>query len=103
MMNTDMDAKLKGYYNRIVQCLIRYGRLEKAEAQRLVDESGICEPQKEPGINMLFHETAYYWAMHLLYGREDPGSYWFHDPNLWPPPDDYYEWLKEQFKNDLES
>lgn len=95
-----MDPKLQDYYNGIVQCLIRYGGLEETEARRLVDESKLCEPKKEPGINMLFHELDYYWAMHLLYGRDDPENYWFHNPDLWPPPEDYYEWLEERFKND---
>jgi hypothetical protein len=69
------------------------------EARKLVDESKLCEPKTEPGINTLFHETAYYWAMHLLYGKDNPNNYWFHNPDLWPPPQDYYVWLKEWIKN----
>jgi hypothetical protein len=84
----------RNFCNRIVQCLIRYGKLEEVEARKLVDESQICDEEEGPG-EMLFHETSYYWAMHLLDGRADPKNYWFHNPDLWPPPADYYDWLKE--------
>jgi hypothetical protein len=43
-------------------------------------------------VDMLFHETGYFWAMHLLYGRSDPNNHWWNKPGLWPPPQDYIEW-----------
>jgi hypothetical protein len=94
-----MDAELRDYCNGIVYCLIRYGGLEEEEARRLVDESKLCQPQTEMDRKMLFHELHYYWAMHLLYGRDDPDNYWFRNSDLWPPPDDYYEWLKARSKS----
>lgn len=94
-----MDSELKNTCARIVQCLIRYGGLEEADARRLVDEARLCEAETEVARNMLLHETAYYWAMALLYGGGDPEDFWFHNPDLWPPPEDYYVWLKEWFES----
>lgn len=97
-----MDRKLQDYRDGIVYCLVQYGGLEESEAKRLVDESKLCEPRTKEGVNTLFHETYYFWAMHLLHGRGDPDHYWFHNPDLWPPPEDYYEWLKERFRRKAE-
>jgi hypothetical protein len=40
---------------------------------------------------ILFHETAYYWAMWLLHDN----PLWYLDPALWPPPKEYYEWSQK--------
>ncbi len=94
-MNRELED-LEDFCNQIVQCLVRYGKLEESEARKRVDESRLCDKEKGPG-EMLFHETSYFWAMELLYGRKDPNNYWFHKPDLWPPPADYYDWMHDWY------
>jgi hypothetical protein len=55
----------------------------------LVDESKLCEAETEAARIVVLHETDYFWAMELLHGRGDPEHYWFNNPDLWPPPENY--------------
>lgn len=84
-----MDTELQQAGELIVQCLIHYGRLSENEARIRLNESGILVVNDELDRAMLFHEPAYYWAMSILQERSD----WYLDPELWPPPADYDEWL----------
>jgi hypothetical protein len=88
---------IQDYCELIIQCLIRYGGLEDAEARRLVDDSKICEVKNDVDRLTLFHEVAYYWAMWLLHGKDNKD--WYLDPTLWPPPEEYYRWGAEWFRN----
>ena len=85
-----MDAELKELYDDIIRCLIRYGHLTRKEAWYQLDKSGLFDNvETEAARAALVHETGYYWAMSMIYARDDPQ--WFQNPDLWPPPDDYYE------------
>ena len=82
--------ELEQYHSEIVDCLIVYGRLERAEAERLLEKSKLLEGVLDSELRfftMLRHEYAYYWAMELLYARSNPK--WHDDPKLWPPPKEY--------------
>jgi hypothetical protein len=78
-----MSDLRKVYNKEIVECLVKYGNLTNTEANNMVQYSEILDNVGE----LLFHEYPYYWAMHLLYGKLN--NYWFHNSQLWPPPDDY--------------
>ncbi len=85
-----LDKKLQAYYDEIVLCLIKYSDISQIEAQQIIAESKLFSRLNTEGRrNLLFHETPYYWAMHLLYGEKDPQ--WFQDPKLWPPPAEYLD------------
>ena len=85
-----MDEELKELYDDIIWSLNRYGSLSQEEAQHRLEESGLFDNiRMEAGRAALVHETGYYWAMSILYAKNDPQ--WFQNPELWPPPNDYYE------------
>lgn len=88
-----MDTEKQEFYEEIVECLIKYGNLSKDDAQLKLINSNIFKNDME--LEMLFHETPYYWAMWILYSEEKPE--WHHDPTLWPPPKDYLDnWFKKE-------
>ena len=86
-----MDQEMQAYYDLTLKCVMRYGGLEELEAKLKIDKSKVFEISTEVGRANLFHEEPYFWAMEILYGRNDPDNYWFKNPDLWPPPDDYYK------------
>lgn len=83
-----MNEELQGAYRKIIQVLVRYGQLDGNEARRRLDESKLMEFDDDAGREMFLHESPYYWGMALLHGKSNP--HWYHDPALWPPPEDYY-------------
>lgn len=88
-----MDTKVQEYREMIIQCLLRYSKIEEVDARRMVDDSRICEVKNEMDWITLSHELSYYWAMWLLHGKNNVK--WYLDSALWPPPDEYYEWARE--------
>ena len=77
--------KINEFRSEIIECLEKYCKLTKVEAEKLLSQSGLLDDVVDDDV--LFHETPYYWAMQLFHRKSNPR--WFHDPNLWPPPDDY--------------
>lgn len=86
-----MDTELQEYYCDIIDCLIKYGATEEAQARYLVNHSGLFDIKSEWDRINLLHELPYYWAMDLLHAADNPE--WYHDPALWPPPQDNYDLL----------
>ena len=84
-----MDNELQNFCEEIIACLVKYGKVEKEAARRLVITSKICECKTELSKDLLFHEYPYYWAMHLLHSPSNPE--WYQDRNLWPPSQDYVD------------
>lgn len=92
-----MDDEIREHYELTIECLMRYGGLRYDDAVRTVDASWVFRNvDTELARLMILHEEPYFWAMELLYGRADPQNYWFHNPDLWPPPPDYRRWMKER-------
>ncbi len=87
-----MGNLIELYHEEIVECLIRYGHMTKDNAEVVLERSGLLANIGEDSV--VFHETPYFWAMHLIYGSEKPR--WFDDPKLWPPPQDYIDLLKSR-------
>ncbi len=89
-----MDAKLQKYYDEIVRCLVRYGKLDEVQARSRIDDSKLFDFGNEIEQGLFFHEEPYYYAMALLHGRENPQ--WYNNRALWPPPKEYHspEWRK---------
>lgn len=83
-----MNDALKVFCEDIIACLIKYGALEETAARELVQSSQICIVTSEMEIDLLFHETPYYWAMTILHSN-DPQ--WHQNPKLWPPPQEYLD------------
>lgn len=77
------------FCNEIVECMIEYGKLSRGEAQLLLANSNICATNSEEDLDMIWHETPYYWAMWLIHFKKNPD--WHKDPKLWPPPQDYLD------------
>ena len=92
--NFDDAKELQSYKREISLCLVRYGGLSEAEARQKVATDHLFEVKNETQLMLIFHEYPYYWAMMMLYGQNNP--LWYQDPKLWPPPDDYEEWLRSQ-------
>ncbi len=88
---TPEDAnELRLYRHETIQCLIRYGGLSETEARERVDAGNLFKLNNETTLTIIFHEEPYFWAMMMLYARNDP--LWYKDPELWPPPAEYFEW-----------
>lgn len=85
-----VDDELRELHDEIVWCLVRYGGLREAEAQRRVADDKLLHPEDNMDRMLLFHEEAYYWAMTMLYGKTH-GYWWSTIPGSWPPPQDYYD------------
>lgn len=83
-----MSITLNEFCEEIVSCLVKYGGLQEPEARDLLLSSKICVVDSEMDIDLLFHESPYYWAMRILHS-ENPQ--WHQDPSLWPPPMEYLE------------
>ncbi|TDH23957.1 hypothetical protein EXU57_15805 [Segetibacter sp. 3557_3] len=47
-------------------------------------------PKDEHDVAYLTHEYEYHWAMIILHGE----NYWTSQPNLYPPPQAYFQWVK---------
>ncbi len=85
-----MENLIEEYRRDIIRCLQRYGNLSHVEAGALLERSKLLDGVTEE--SAIFHELPYFWAMHLLYAETKPD--WYHDPNLWPPPQDYIDMVK---------
>jgi hypothetical protein len=90
------DGMLEDFCNEIIRCMVLYGGWEEANARALIEASHHCDPKilvTELDRDWLFHDYPYFHALDLIYGRENPQ--WFNDPalGLWPPPDEYMEYL----------
>ena len=80
------------FFEEISLCLIKYGNLDPISARKIIENSTLSNLGENHEDNLLFHESPYYWAMFLLNDNLD--HYWYKNPLLWPPPDDYQEtWL----------
>jgi hypothetical protein len=79
------------FYKEIIECLVLYGNLGEEEAKTLLVSSSIYQQllDEDSNIGILDHETPYYWAMHILFSKENPD--WYQDRNLWPPPKKYLD------------
>jgi len=77
------------FFEEIVCCLVKYGKLEQLSARNILENSTLFNLGENYEDDLLFHESPYYWAMFLLYDNVD--HYWYKNPLLWPPPDDYLE------------
>lgn len=77
------------FYREIVDCLVKYGNLSNEDAQLLLSKSNIYKSDTDDDFELISHETPYYWAMWLLYAKENPD--WHKNPKLWPPPKDYLD------------
>ena len=82
-----MEDEIRGFCEEIISCLVKYGKVEEKKAREYLAASNVCECKDELGRDLLFHETPYYWAMHILHASKNP--LWYQDPGLWPPPADY--------------
>ncbi len=90
-----MDTKLQDFYNGIVFCLMRYAKLAEEQARHLIDESSLFRHvETDVEKSTLFHESPYFWAMHLVHSKQNPE--WYQDPTLWPPPEDYIVYMKSR-------
>ena len=86
----EVANELQEYKQEIFLCLVRYGGLSEEEARQKVNTDSLFELKNEMKLMLIFHEEPYYWAMGMLYGRSNP--LWYKDPELWPPPAEYFEW-----------
>lgn len=84
-----MESEIELAYELIVHCLLKYGGIEKQEAQKLIEDSGMFIFKSDLDRNLFLHEEPYFWAMILIYGPGDKD--WYQDPSLWPPPSSYDE------------
>lgn len=80
------NSELEIFRAEIINCLITFGNLQRAEAIELMDSAKMFENKSEMAVNLLFHELPYYWAMVLLHPED---SEWYRDKKLWPPPEGY--------------
>lgn len=81
-----IERMLTTYRQEIKDLLMEYGDMSKEEAEFV--QKPLWEWVKDfttiESYLRFFHEVPYYWAMDLLYGKENPR--WYLDPELWPPP-----------------
>lgn len=76
----------KYYYDQIVKKLTMYGKLSQSDAEKMLANSSIYPMlnRSDDDVGILDHEIPYYWAMHILFAKDNPN--WYEDPKLWPPP-----------------
>lgn len=92
---SDEDVKeLELYKREIILCLVRYGGLSERSAGQRVETDELFNVKNETELMLIFHEYPYYWAMMMLHAQSD--SLWYQNPQLWPPPDDYFDQLSGQ-------
>lgn len=85
------DSELQDFCDEIIHCMVVHGGMDETMAYQKLEQSGLCSQENTADAMsraLLFHEIPYYWAMHLIYGNDDPQ--WFNNPalGLWPPPED---------------
>lgn len=95
-----MNKSIQWHLDLVRECLVLFGDFTAEEAEERLRASGLLEWAPR-NTDLFYHEEIYFWAMEVKYGREDPSQFWFHNENLWPPPDDYRQWIYKKLTSDL--
>jgi hypothetical protein len=81
------NSEIELFKNQIINCLVIFGKISEPEAVELLKSSNLFNSElSEMGLNLIFHEPPYYWAMTLI-NLDNPD--WIYDKKLWPPPEGY--------------
>jgi len=77
----------------VAQCLVRYCGMVENEAVDLINKYWGNRPFLDNDLRQ--HEEPYFYAMNMAHGKHgDNNPNWESDASLWPPPRDYFDWLK---------
>ena len=66
-------------------CLITYGGISAEQANKIAEERYEYEPPEDRYRGMIFHDTAWHWAMIYLFGER----YWEARPEFAEPSQEY--------------
>ena len=77
------------------ECIAKYGNMPFDKAEQLVDNAAFLQPEISSVVDIVFfsHESAFHWAMIILYGD----NYWQTHLEYAIIPDDYDAFETEIF------